>query len=150
MAFQQSTGRRWAIAGAVFAGGALGTAARAGVEQLFATATPWPTLAVNVVGSFLLGVMIETQLLAHLRVRHIVRLAVSSGFLGGFTTYSTFVGEVAHFWQSGAIGLALGYAAVSLVAGVAAAGAGIALARRRPARRAAAPAGQGAGNGGAA
>jgi CrcB protein len=74
----------------VMLGGALGSGARYGVNVLAARtpALPWATLAVNVLGSFLMGA-IMTQALAR-QWSPELRLALSTGFLGGFTTYSAF------------------------------------------------------------
>jgi CrcB-like protein len=84
------------------------------------------TLLVNVVGAFLLGL-----LLGHLAQveqtlgRRRLRLLAGTGFMGGLTTYSTFVLQVDHMGWAG-----VGYAALSLGAGLVAAGVGLAVARR--------------------
>jgi CrcB protein len=78
----------------VAVGGFAGAASRHGVATVLPAAFPWGTLAVNVVGSFLLGVVvygIETRKTVPDRVR----LVVSTGFLSSFTTYSTFAAETA-------------------------------------------------------
>ncbi len=74
-------------------GGALGAAARyltaAGVSRLPATGFPWSTLVVNVAGSFLTGAFIEAVALKY-SVSQEVRAFLTTGFLGGFTTFSAF------------------------------------------------------------
>jgi CrcB protein len=122
--------------GLVFAGGALGTLARYGVSLVLPGAGwPWATFAVNIVGAFLLGFLLE--LLSVRRPddpeRREVRWFFGPGFLGGFTTYSTLAFEAASRTD---LGTALLYGAASLVLGVLAALAGIRVAasmrRRRP------------------
>jgi CrcB protein len=74
-------------------GGAVGTGARyllSGWILAFAGPSfPWGTLAVNATGSFLLGVITQVALTTRL-LSPTLRLALSAGLLGGFTTYSTF------------------------------------------------------------
>ena len=77
---------------------ALGGFAGATCRYLVALAAPvgfpWGTLAVNVVGSFLLGVLLyESRLVGALSAE--TRLVVGTGFLSSFTTYSTFALETA-------------------------------------------------------
>jgi fluoride exporter len=136
---------RLRLAALVALGGAVGTSARAGLESAFAPEAgtwPWTTFTINLVGSFLLGVLLE-----HLvrsgpddGWRRRVRVLVGTGVLGGFTTYSTFALEVDRLVDVGRPGLGVAYALVSVVLGVVAAGAGIllagALGRRRTAGRA--------------
>ena len=126
----------WRVA-AIAAGGALGTLARYGVERTLAVSDhsfPWPTFVVNVAGSFLLGVII-TLVVERWPPTRFVRPFAAIGFCGGFTTFSTMVVEAARRGQHGQIGLAGGYLAASLVAGVAAAILGMATARGRFVRR---------------
>jgi len=76
--------------------GGLGTLARYGlaglVQRLAGTTFPWGTAAVNVAGCFLLGTL-WAIVGEHLAVSGEVRTIVLIGFLGAFTTFSTFVGE---------------------------------------------------------
>ena len=73
-------------------GGFAGATARYGVELALPTVFPWGTLAVNVVGSFVLGILFyEAQLLGRLSPK--MRLLAGTGFLSSFTTYSTFAVE---------------------------------------------------------
>ena len=109
----------------VAAAGAAGVLARYGISNLFHGASlPWATVAINVGGSFLLGVLVvepwfSTQ----------TRTALGVGFLGGFTTFSTFSVQAVMDVDSGHSGRAALYVAVSVVGGIAAAAAGYYLAR---------------------
>jgi CrcB protein len=102
----------------VASGGALGALARWGVNGLFdrpAGSFPFGTLLVNVVGCALIGVA----------ARHVVRgsdrwLTITTGVLGGLTTYSAFANETRGLLDAGHPAQALLYVAVSVVAGLAA------------------------------
>jgi fluoride exporter len=114
------------ILGYVVAGGTLGVLARAAivVPMEDAATVPWVTLAINAVGSLLLGVVV-----GWLGERHPRRRAfLGTGLLGGFTTYSAFAVETAAWLTTP--WLALGLAAASVVAGVAGAVAGLFVGRR--------------------
>jgi len=112
------------------AGGAAGTLARYGLGTWIptrpGTGFPWATLAVNVLGSFVLGVAVRAFEVAPVSPE--VRGLVTVGFCGGFTTFSTFSYETAALMQAGHYGRALLYAAGSVVAGLIALFAGMALA----------------------
>jgi CrcB protein len=83
-------------------GGAAGTGARYLLSGwLLRTAGPgfpWGTLAVNVTGSFLLGLIMQVALATDL-ISPTLRLALSTGVMGGFTTYSTFNYETLQYLQ---------------------------------------------------
>jgi len=87
--------------------GGLGTVSRfllSGLTQrIFGQQLPWGTLAVNVIGCFLLAFLLETGLASASRE---VRIAVAVGFLGGFTTFSAFGLETMNLLRQGAFGLA--------------------------------------------
>ena len=105
---------------AVFAGGALGTLARAGFEELAAPDPgrwPWPTFTVNIVGAFLLGVFV-TRLLERLPLSSYRRPFLGTGFCGGLTTFSTMQVETIAMLEHGHYGLAAGYTAASVVLGL--------------------------------
>lgn len=113
--------------GAIALGGALGTAARYGVAQLFPTrpgSFPWSTLWTNLSGSFALGVVVAIVLQRFPPSRY-VRPFVAVGFLGAYTTYSTFVAETVVLVRDGEALVAVIYAALSLIAGLLLAWAGI-------------------------
>jgi CrcB protein len=88
---------------------------------------PWATFLINVSGSFAIGFL--TTLLAGWLPHQNVRLLVVTGFLGGYTTYSTFAFESLTLWERGGKGLSLGYMASTLVSGFLAVSLGVALAR---------------------
>jgi CrcB protein len=104
--------------------GAAGVLARYGITQATGTgAALWTVLGINVAGSLALGV------LAGLGASGDVRAVVGVGFLGGFTTFSTFSLDVFADLEAGRPGRALAYLAASVLLGVAAAAAGWVLAR---------------------
>jgi CrcB protein len=106
--------------------GMLGVLARYGISRLtlHTDALIWSTVAINVVGSFLLGLLVA----AHWFDRD-VREAIGVGFLGGFTTFSTFSVQVVLELDAGEPGRAALYLAASIAGGIAAAAAGYALGR---------------------
>ena len=119
------------VLGAIAVGGALGTAARYGVAQLATGAPgrfPWATFLTNVSGSFALGLALAL-LLERFPPSRYLRPFVATGFLGAYTTSSTFAVETVLLARDGDAGLALTYAAVSLVGGLVMAWAGIWAAR---------------------
>ena len=91
-------------------GGACGTAARYGVEvaaiRWLGVDFPYGTLMVNVVGSFLIGVIQEVALSTTL-VPETLRLVLAVGVMGGFTTYSAFSYQTIRLAERGAVPAAL-------------------------------------------
>lgn len=107
--------------------GALGALARYGVGLLAgATGWPWPTLVVNVVGSFLAGLMVEW---GTARLPEPWASTITVGFLGAFTTYSAFTVQVLSLVRGGRTVAALAYLLATLVLGLGAALVGLTLAR---------------------
>jgi CrcB protein len=117
---------------AIAVAGALGALARYGLEGLVSRrnpgAFPWGTFAVNVSGAFVLGLLF-TVLTEHLAVAPWLRVATTVGFLGAYTTFSTFSLETYRLIEDGAIGLAVVNAAGSVAAGLLAVYGGIVLGR---------------------
>lgn len=113
-------------------GGALGTGARylvsGWVLTLLGPGFPYGTLAVNVLGSFFLGGVMHVGLATEW-MNPTVRLALSVGLAGGFTTFSTFSYETMHLLQDGAWSAALLNAVATMVACLAATFLGLAAAR---------------------
>ncbi len=108
--------------GAVFAGGVIGAAARAGLVELsppHAAQWPWATFAVNVAGAFMLGYF-TTRLQERLPLSAYRRPFLGTGVCGALTTFSTLQLELLRFLDAGCLGLAAGYAAASVAAGFAA------------------------------
>ena len=88
---------------------------------------PWPTLAVNVLGAFALGLL---PVLAVVRRSHRAAAALGPGLLGGFTTVSAWAGQTRDLAADGHVGLAGAYLALTLAAGLGAASLGRHLSRR--------------------
>lgn len=76
----------------VAVGGFAGAISRHGVAIALPEAFPWGTLAVNVAGCFLLGLVVY-GVRERGPISNRVRLVISTGFISSFTTYSTFAGE---------------------------------------------------------
>jgi CrcB protein len=114
----------------VAVGGALGAVARYGlsgwVQSVSGGTFPWGTLVVNVLGCFLLGFVFRVLQLSALSPAF--RGAVTVGFLGAFTTFSTFGLETVGLLQDGRWARAAAYAGGSVAIGVAAVVAGLWLA----------------------
>lgn len=117
---------------AVFAGGVLGSAARAALVT-FASADParwpWPTFFANIVGAFLVGYF-STRLLERLPVSSYRRPFLGSGVCGGLTTFSAMQIETMRMIQYGHYGLAVGYLVASITLGLLAVYLATALVRR--------------------
>lgn len=92
---------------------------------------PAVTFTINVVGSFLLGLLLECIALSESDDgwRRRLRLLAGTGLLGGFTTYSAFVMQADQLLAAGAVALAFGYVVASVTLGLAAALGGVAAAR---------------------
>jgi len=118
---------------AVWAGGVVGTGARVGLVMSVPMMTfPLVTFVINVVGAFALGVLLEALLNSRIDAgrQAVIRLAVGTGLLGGFTTYSTLAVDTVLLLRSAASVTALGYAGGTVLLGVLAAAAGVRLGRR--------------------
>ncbi|MFV2093371.1 MAG: fluoride efflux transporter CrcB [Hyphomicrobiales bacterium] len=113
-------------------GGAIGASGRHlfGITmlRLFGSGFPWGTLSVNIVGSFLMGVLVELMALK-LNISNEFRLFLATGILGGFTTFSAFSLEVALMIERKQFLIAGAYAGASIIVSVAALFAGLALVR---------------------
>jgi len=98
---------------AIALGGALGAMARHGVSTLIFDASsqkfPYATLSVNVLGSFIMGVLFVVIIEKGLLPSE-MRTVLMVGFLGAFTTFSTFSLDALGLWQNGHLFLALVYA----------------------------------------
>lgn len=99
------------LVAAVAAGGALGAAGRYGLALLWPPAPaglPWATLITNLLGSALLGALMQTITLRTAPHR-LLRPFLGTGVLGGFTTFSTYAVETTGLLAAGRYGLAIGY-----------------------------------------
>lgn len=106
---------------AVAAGGALGSVARYLTMSLmgrwFGDTFPWGTLTVNVVGSFVIGAIIEGSALRW-NVGPELRALLVVGILGGFTTFSTFSLDIMFLIERHSMTAALQYVFASVAIGV--------------------------------
>lgn len=113
-------------------GGALGAVARHGIHLGAAAwmgpVFPWGTLIVNVAGSFVMGVLVG--LFAHIwQPPQEVRAFLTIGFLGAFTTFSTFSLDAVTLYERGEIALSGAYILGSVVLSIAGLFAGLLLVR---------------------
>lgn len=127
-----------AIPAVIAAGGALGAVARYGLTAWWPTTAggfPWAVFAINVTGSFLLGVLMVV--ITELRPAHpLLRPFLGVGVLGGFTTFSTYADDIRALLGPATAPVGIAYLIATLVAAISATAAGIGLARAA-ARRAA-------------
>jgi CrcB protein len=116
----------------VAVGGAIGASLRhfvnLGSLRLVGASYPWGTMAINIAGSFAMGVFIEL-LARRFDASNELRLFVATGILGGFTTFSAFSLDFAVLWERGATIPALGYATASVLGSLLAIFLGLWLAR---------------------
>jgi fluoride exporter len=107
----------WVNILAVAAGGAAGSVARylVGIAagRLFGMAFPWGTLIINIVGSFVLGALAESFALRW-DASPAVRVLLTVGLCGGFTTFSTFSLDTVYLMNRGEMMLAAAYMAASV------------------------------------
>jgi CrcB protein len=112
--------------------GAAGTAARylltVAITQRFGTAFPAATVIINLTGCFIMAAVMAAS--AAIGWSATVRMAVTVGFLGGFTTYSSFNQETMMLWERGATSAAMLNVAVTLLGGLAAGWLGIMVGRQ--------------------
>lgn len=124
---------------AVAVGGFVGTATRFGLGVAFPDAWPVTTFVVNIVGGFLLGLLLEVmvRLGPDTSWRRTVRLGVGTGALGSFTTYSALAVDTTLLVDDGRPWSAVLYALGTVLVGLVATAVGVAVgaARRRGASR---------------
>ncbi|WP_185985156.1 fluoride efflux transporter CrcB [Aureimonas mangrovi] len=114
-------------------GGALGSVLRYGAGvlslRLFGPAWPVGTLFVNVTGSFLMGLLVEA-IARRLGASAELRLFLTTGLLGGYTTFSAFSLDALALYERGEVASAALYVGASVLLGLAAIAAGLALGRQ--------------------
>jgi CrcB protein len=123
-----------AVLAAIALGGALGAPARYGVAQLIHSAPgtfPWATFWTNITGSFALGLVLAVLVERFPPTRYL-RPFVATGFLGAYTTYSTFAVETDLLIKDGHAVIGIVYTVVSLLAGFVAVWLGISAVRVLP------------------
>nr|WP_033323962.1 CrcB family protein [Streptomyces yerevanensis] len=117
-------------------GGGLGAAARYGAELLWPTAPgafPWTMLEINAVGCAMFGVLMVVS--SEVRAPHrLVRPFFGTGVLGGFTTFSAYVGDIRRLVGQGHATTGLAFLVLTLVVSLAAAWSASAVTRRLIAR----------------
>lgn len=117
----------------VFLGGGIGSASRLAVNrlahQLSGPGFPAGTMAVNIGGCFVMGVLAGLFAFSVDAPQH-VRLFLMTGLLGGFTTFSAFALDIAVLYERGNLAAAAGYMAASVIISIAALFAGLALVRQ--------------------
>lgn len=117
---------------AVALGGAVGCCARYGVTQwvqlYYSRSFPLATLIINVLGCFVMGFLFFATL-ERVSISPTLRMALLTGVLGGFTTFSTFAMEALLLLEDGEAGYAVLYLLLSLTLGLGAAFLGVYLAR---------------------
>ncbi len=112
----------------IFLGGGLGAMARHGLSSLImrqaSSGFPWGTLCVNIIGAFVMGVIIEALALKF-DLSPNMKLLLTTGFLGGFTTFSAFSLETVllierHAYAQGAlyVGLSVFGSVIALMIGL--------------------------------
>jgi CrcB protein len=123
----------WRSASYVAAGGALGSVARWLIQTWtaarFGSGFPWGTLGINILGSFLIGLVAAFALTGAFGISSDARIFLAVGFCGGFTTFSSFSLETLGLLQRGQPLAAGAYILSSVVIGLIAASAGYMLAR---------------------
>lgn len=98
------------------------------ISRLTGGGFPWGTFVVNMTGCFLIGVT-TTVLTDRLLPHPSIRIAVTVGFIGAYTTFSTWAYESLRQIQDGAIGMALINLGMSIVVGMSAAWIGVVVGR---------------------
>ena len=115
----------------VMLGGALGAGARHLTGKLMldwlGPNYPWGTLTVNLVGGLLMGLLIGA--LARISAGEPWRLFLAVGVLGGYTTFSSFALDFVTLCDRGALAVAFGYVALSVLGAIAAVFVGMAIVR---------------------
>lgn len=122
---------QWRVLATVSLGGVLGGTARYGVEQLVPVRDdgfPWGTFTVNIAGALVLGLLM-VLILELWPTRRYLRPFLAIGFLGSFTTFSTWMLQVYELADAGRVGIAAAYLGGSLVAGLAVTGVGLVIGR---------------------
>ncbi|MBB4007124.1 fluoride efflux transporter CrcB [Allorhizobium taibaishanense] len=109
-------------------GGVLRQAVNVGAARLLGFGFPWGTLTVNIAGSIAMGLLAEFFVVRS-GLPQELRLFLTTGILGGFTTFSTFTLDAVTLWDRGQWGLAVGYVSLSLILSLVGLVAGITLIR---------------------
>jgi fluoride exporter len=121
----------WAYV-AIAIGGVLGCWARYAmtnlVQAIYGRDFPYATLSINILACFMMGFLFE-ETLDRLTISPVLRVGILTGFIGGFSTFSTFAMETLLLMEQGAGGKSAIYVIVSIVLGLMAVTGGVYLAR---------------------
>ena len=116
----------------IFLGGGVGSVLRHMVNQagaaLFGVSLPWGTLFVNIAGSVAMG-LVAGWFAFRGEGGQMTRLFLTTGVLGGFTTFSAFSLDAALLFEKGQTGLAASYVVISVAAAIIGVFAGLAVMR---------------------
>ncbi|MGR0159351.1 fluoride efflux transporter FluC [Paenarthrobacter nitroguajacolicus] len=119
----------WGFIGIVAVGGMFGALARYGLGLVIPAPAAWPlpTLIINLSGALALGALLEglSRRGPDVGNRRVLRLALGTGFLGAYTTYSTLAVDAVHLFTTDKAPAALWYLLASFLGGAAATTAGI-------------------------
>jgi CrcB protein len=117
----------------VFLGGGIGAALRHGVNvasaRWFGTAFPYATMIENVTGSLIMGLLAGYFAFRGGGAPHHLQLFLTTGILGGYTTFSAFSLDAALLYERGELGLAALYVIASVALSIGGLFAGLALVR---------------------
>jgi CrcB protein len=106
----------------IMGGGAVGTGLRyattLGSQRLWGDAFPYGTLAVNLIGCFLIGLVATSFTSQESAIREPIRLAIFVGLFGGYTTFSSFGYETWALFEQGHVSRAALYVALSNIFGL--------------------------------
>jgi fluoride exporter len=117
---------------AIAIGGVLGCWARYAmtnlVQSIYGRDFPYATLSINLLACFMMGFLFE-ETLARLTISPVLRLGILTGFIGGFSTFSTFAMETLLLAEQGDLAKSILYVLISVVLGLVAVTGGVYLAR---------------------
>lgn len=99
-----------------------------GVQALLGRGFPYATLSINILACLLIG-FVFTEMVERVSVAPAIRIGILTGFVGGFSTFSTFAMETVFLAEQGEWGRSALYVFLSLVLGLAATVAGVFIAR---------------------
>ena len=119
----------WVVIAVIAAGGAIGALGRYGLDVAFPparTGFPWATFTINVVGSFLIGVLV-VMITKVWHSHRLTRPFLGVGVLGGFTTFSTYVVDIQRLVNADAPAIALLYLFATVAAALIAVFAGVSI-----------------------
>ena len=106
-----------------FFGGALRCGVSTWMKAVCTPGFPWGTWTVNLLGCLVFGIL-YAFFSKHFTLSHSWCLLLTTGFCGGFTTFSTFANESMQMLQNGNVGSFIGYVTTSLIGGIALIGLG--------------------------